>query len=195
MKNLFVIPILFLLNNINAQVESSGWKVYTCYKISGKDTISIPCEEHPYIISNTHSLNSNKINVDSLCHQMSLNLFKNLNDFRRRSNLGQLTYDSLMFRNLTHPHNLWQLRVGRISHSEDFRSYSERTKLRGYSGVAECVAYNRRFDDKDISNFFIQYRNSPSHWEILTNPRYKFISISTVYNKKEGKFYSTVNLR
>lgn len=195
MKNLFVIPILFLLNNINAQVEVGSWTVYTCYKISGKDTISIPCEEHVYLISNTRSLNSNKINVDSLCHQMSLNLFNNLNDFRRGSNLSQLIYDSLMFRNLTHPHNLWQLRVGRISHSEDFRSYSERTKLRGYSGVAECVAYNHRFDENDISNFFIQYRNSPLHWEILTNPRYKFISISTVYNKKEGKFYSTVNLR
>jgi len=195
MKFVILIFALFFSTGVYSQFESSGWKVYTCYKISGKDTIFIPCEDYPYLISNTRSLNPNKINVDSLCHQMSLNLFNNLNNFRRGSDLGQLTYDSLMFRNLTHPHNLWQLRVGRISHNEDFRSYSERTKLRGYSGVAECVAYNQRFDEKDISNFFIQYRNSPSHWEILTNPRYKFISISTVYNKKEGKFFSTVNLR
>jgi short subunit fatty acids transporter len=72
-----------------------------------------------------------------------------------------------MFLTLTHTPNWWQLRVGRISHSEDFRSYSERTKLRGYSGVAECVAYNRRFDDKDISNFFIQY-STKNNFDFLT---------------------------
>jgi uncharacterized protein YkwD len=180
---------------MKSQITGMSPKFYTCFEIVGKDTIIVSCEEHPHIISNTRNLDPDETNIDSLCHQMSLNFYNHLNKVRREMNLNSLSYDSSMYLILSHPHNLWQLQNRKISHSEGKYTLSERIEYVGYNGVGECVAFNYRFDETEESMFLTQYRDSPSHWKILTDPKFNRISISTLYDKEQRRFYSTVNVR
>ena len=195
MKFLTLIPLLFFSLSMKSQITGMTPKIYTCFELEGKDTIIVPCEEHPHIISNTRNLDPNKTNIDSLCHQMSLNFHNHLNKVRRDLNLSTLSYDSSMFILLTYPHNLWQVKNAKVSHSEGNLTLSERFEYYGYNGIGECVAYNFRFDETQESMFLTQYRDSPSHWKILTDPKYNYISISTLYDQDKRRFYSTVNVR
>ena len=195
MKFLIFTPLLIFSISMKSQITGMSSKVYACFEIVGKDTTIVPCEEHPHIISNTRNLDPDETNIDSLCHQMSLNFYYHLNKVRREMNLNSLSYDSSMYLILSHPHNLWQLQNRKISHSEGKYTLSQRINFVGYSGVGECVAFNYRFDETEKSMFLTQYRDSPSHWKILTDPKYNRISISTLYDKEQRKFYSTVNVR
>jgi len=195
MKFWILIPLLLFSISMKSQITGISPKFYTCFEIVGKDTIIVSCEENPHIISNTRNLDPNKTNIDSLCRQMSLNFYNNLNKVRRDMNLSSLSYDSSMYLNLSHPHNLWQLQNRKISHSEGKYTLSQRIEYVGYNGVGECVAFNYRFDETEESMFLTQYRDSPSHWKILTDPKFNRISISTLYDKEQRRFYSTVNVR
>jgi len=195
MKFWILIPLLLFSISMKSQITGMSPKFYTCFEIVGKDTIIVSCEEHPHIISNTRNLDPDETNIDSLCHQMSLNFYNHLNKVRREMNLNSLSYDSSMYLILSHPHNLWQLQNRKISHSEGKYTLSERIEYVGYNGVGECVAFNYRFDETEESMFLTQYRDSPSHWKILTDPKYNYISISTLYDQDKRRFYSTVNVR
>jgi uncharacterized protein YkwD len=170
-------------------------RIYTCFEVVGRDTFIVSCAENPHVISNTRSLDPDKTDIDSLCHQMGLNFYNHLNRVRRDMNLNSLTYDSSMYLILSHPHNLWQLEHRKISHSEGKYTLSQRIDYVGYKGVGECVALNFRFDETEESMFLSQYRSSPLHWKILTDSKYNRISISTLYDPEKRKFYSTVNVR
>jgi len=47
----------------------------------------------------------------------------------------------------------------------------------------------------EVSRFFIQYKDSPPHWEILTDDDYDYISVSVLYDQETNRYYSVVNVR
>ena len=135
------------------------------------------------------------VNIDSLCQAMEDRFVLTLNEWRRNRDIAELEYDYNMERQLTDPHNKWQLGNKRIAHGEGGRSLHSISTSLGFRGVGECVAYNTRPDFGEISSFFIQYKNSKSHWKILTSSDYKYISVSVMYDNKLNRYYSTVNVR
>lgn len=189
MKKLLLITLLLLSIISQSQTSTISWSQTVCTtKDKNGKTIVINCEDFmPTPIFNG--------NIDSLCFEMENRFINTLNQWRQSNGLNQLIVDYNMKRDLTDPHNFWQVTVGDIDHDEGDVSYSERTNNKGYFYVGECVAYNSRSDLKEVSEFFLQYKNSKPHWSTLTSKEFKYISVSVMYDKSKNKFYSTVNVR
>jgi len=88
-----------------------------------------------------------------------------------------------------------QVQMDTISHGEGINSLKNRSDMVGIGGCGECCAYNNRSDRNNVSQFFLQYKNSPPHWKILTDSRYKYISVSVMYDQETNRYYSVVNVR
>ena len=46
----------------------------------------------------------------------------------------------------------------------------------------------------EVSRFFIQYKDSPPHWKILTDDDYNYIVQFVYTTKKQIRYYSVVNV-
>jgi uncharacterized protein YkwD len=189
MKELLLIPLLLFSIISQSQTSTISWSQTVCTtKDKNGKTIVVNCDDFmPTAIFYG--------NVDSLCFEMEKRFIQTLNQWRQSNGLNQLIVDYEMQRNLSDPHNLWQVKVGDIDHDEGNVSYSKRTDDKGYFYVGECVAYNSRSDSKGVSEFFLQYKNSKPHWAILTSKEFKYISVSVMYDKSKNRYYSTVNVR
>ena len=117
-----------------------------------------------------------------------------LNEWRRNHGLNELQYDSEMESLLTVPWNEKQVQMGDISHGEGYNSLGNRSDRVGIGGVGECCAYNYKCDMGEVSRFFIQYKDSPPHWKILTMMT-TTTSQFQCYTTRKNRYYSVVNVR
>jgi len=191
MKELIIIP-LFFINFIFYAQGASVFSETTCYTIDtyGNETV-IECDEVPWVIHTPIFIG----NVDSLCWEMEKRFVETLNVWRRNSGVHELEYDYDMESLLTVPWNEKQVQMGKIGHGEGSTSLKNRSNKIGIGGVGECCAYNHTSDKNDVSQFFLQYKNSPPHWRILTDGKYKYISVSVMYDQETNRYYSVVNVR
>jgi uncharacterized protein YkwD len=190
MKQLALISI-FLSSVIYAQ-DGFIWSNTTCYTTDKYgNEIVIDCDEVPWILPQPIF----EGNVDSLCWEMEKRFVETLNDWRRKHGIHELEYDHDMHDMLTLPHNEWQVSVGNISHGVGDNSLKSRSNRVGINGVGECCAYNHRSDVGGVSQFFLQYKNSPPHWKILTDDSYHYIAVSVIYDQETNRYYSAVNVR
>lgn len=185
MKELIIIP-LFFINLIFYAQETLTWSCYTEDEYGNKTVVD--CD---YVMPTPVFTG----NIDSLCWEMEKRFVNTLNDWRRNHGLNELEYDYDMQSLLTVPWNEKQVQMGKISHGEGSTSLKNRSNMVGIGGVGECCAYNHRSDRNDVSQFFLQYKNSPPHWKILTDGRYKYISVSVMYDQETNRYYSVVNVR
>lgn len=187
MKQLFIIYTLFI--SLSSYSQKLIWEDLGCYtEDSYGNTVKVDCD----VVLPTPVFTGN---IDSLCWEMEKSFVSTLNEWRRNNGIHELEYDYDMESLLTVPHNEWQVDKGFIAHGEDGRSLSEISRSRGFTGVGECVAYNHRSDRNGVSQFFLQYKNSPPHWKILTDGKYKYISVSVMYDQETNRYYSVVNVR
>lgn len=187
MKQLLIISTLFI--SLSSYSQNSVWENLGCYtEDKYGNTIEVDCDD----VLPTPIFTGN---IDSLCWEMEKRFVNTLNEWRRNHGIHELEYDDDMESLLTVPHNEWQVNKGLIAHGEDGRSLSEISRSRGFTGVGECVAYNYRSDMGEVSQFFIQYKNSKPHWKILTSTDYHYISVSVLYDQEKNRYYSTVNVR
>ena len=188
MKKLITIPLFFISLILYTQ-GTFTWGEPQCYYIDNKGKeVKVPCDGH---IPTTVFYG----NVDSLCFEMEKRFVETLNEWRRNRGINELEYDYDMDSLLTTPWNESQVRAGEISHGEGYNSLKNRSNRVGISGCGECCGSNSRNDKGDVSQFFIQYKKSPPHWKILTDPRMNFISVSVIYDQETNRYYSVVNVR
>jgi len=188
MKKLIAIPLFFISLILYTQ-DTFMWGEPQCYYIDNKGKeVTVPCD---------HVLPTPVFtgNIDSLCWEMEKRFVRTLNEWRTEHGIHKLEYDNDMYDELTLPHNEWQLQRGLISHSENGVSMSQRAGAVGIRGVGECCAYNYRSDLGELSRFFLQYKDSPPHWKILTDEAYHYIAASVLYDQETNRYYSTVNVR
>lgn len=198
MKKVILLYLIWLINlplSIQSQTDTTSDERFQwnreCYKFVDGVRFTIDCDEYDKNAP-TPMLESN---IDSVCTDMEKRFVETLNKWRREHGIHELEYDKHMEQVLTNPHNQWQFRNGKIGHGEDGISLHEIAKSVGLRGVGECCAYNYRRDMDGVSQFFNQYKESPPHWDILTNDIYYYISVSVLYDKEINRYYSTVNLR
>ena len=183
------ITLLLLFLNLSVQAQTGfTWSEQTCYKIVGYDTTQVDCED----VLPTPVFTGN---IDSLCWEMEKRFVNTLNEWRRNHGLNELEYDYDMQSLLTVPWNESQVQAGKISHGEGYNSFKNRSNRAGIRGCGECCAYNYRSDMGEISQFFIQYKNSSPHWKILTDDDYNYIAVSVLYDQETNRYYSVVNVR
>jgi len=187
MKKLLTIPLFFISLILYAQ-GTFTWTTQQCYKIVGYDTTQVDCED----ILPTPIFYGN---VDSLCLEIEKRFVETLNEWRRNHGIHELEYDYDMQSLLTVPWNESQVQSGKISHGEGYNSFKNRSNRAGIRGCGECCASNYRSDIGEVSQFFIQYKNSSPHWKILTNNDYNYISVSVLYDQETNMYYSVVNVR
>jgi len=186
MKNL--LPLLFCLISLTTTSQIT-WEGAKCYYIDDKgNEVEVSCDN----ILPTPVFTGN---IDSLCWEMEKRFVDTLNEWRVNHGLNKLEYDYDMDSLLTTPWNESQVRAGEISHGEGYNSLKNRSNRVGISGCGECCGTNSRNDKGDVSQFFIQYKKSPPHWKILTDPRMNFISVSVIYDQETNRYYSVVNVR
>jgi uncharacterized protein YkwD len=186
------ISLLFLLFfSVNIYSQTNSYTATYCYKIVNGIKTPINCDDIPVYPEEQEVV----LNPDSVCDEMEKLFVAKLNEWRRNRGIHELEYDTHMERVLTNPHNRWQVKAGKIAHGEGDRSFHDIVIDLGLKGVGECVAYNQVRDEDGESKFFIQYKNSPPHWSILTNEFYHYISVSVLYDKEKNRYYSTVNVR
>ena len=186
MKNL--LPLLFCLISLTTTSQIT-WEGAKCYYIDDKgNEVEVSCDN----ILPTPVFTGN---IDSLCWEMEKRFVDTLNEWRVNHGLNKLKYDDDMESLLTVPWNESQVRAGEISHGEGYNSLKNRSNRVGISGCGECCGTNSRNDKGDVSQFFIQYKKSPPHWKILTDPRMNFISVSVIYDQETNRYYSVVNVR
>ena len=183
----FITHILICLSLIVQSQSTFDWN-WQCYKIVGDVRTPVNC----YDVLPTPVFRGN---VDSLCFEMEKRFVETLNEWRRNRGINELEYDYDMDSLLTTPWNESQVRAGEISHGEGYNSLKNRSNRVGISGCGECCGSNSRNDKGDVSQFFIQYKKSPPHWKILTDPRMNFISVSVIYDQETNRYYSVVNVR
>lgn len=135
------------------------------------------------------------INRDSLCWEMEKRFVKTLNNWRLKNGLNELEYDYDMQSLLTVPWNERQVQTGMAGHGDGNESFKNRSNGVGIFGGGECCGINHISDVGDKSEIFLLYKGSPSHWKILTNPRFKYVSVSVMYDQETSRYYSVVNLR
>ena len=186
MYKLLIIPLTLISFTSVSQIT---WNCYTEDKHG--NTIKIDCDEVSWIRPTPIFTG----NIDSLCWEMEKRFVNTLNEWRREHGLNELEYDYDMESLLTVPWNESQVQKGEISHGEDSTSLKNRSNRVGIGGCGECCAYNHRSDVNEVSQFFLQYKNSPPHWKILTDPRMNFISASVIYDQETNRYYSVVNVR
>ena len=186
-----IIFTLILLLTGNVSHTQSNFNMH-CYEIIGNDTTPVDCDESFYGKLPTPIFYGN---IDSLCWEMEKRFVETLNEWRRNHGINELKYDSEMESLLTVPWNKKQVRMGKISHGEGYNSLGNRSDRAGIGGVGECCAYNYKSDMGEVSRFFIQYKDSPPHWEILTDDDYDYISVSVLYDQETNRYYSVVNVR
>jgi len=168
MKNL--LPLLFCLISLTTTSQIT-WEGAKCYYIDDKgNEVEVSCDN----ILPTPVFTGN---IDSLCWEMEKRFVDTLNEWR------------------VNHWNESQVRAGEISHGEGYNSLKNRSNRVGISGCGECCGTNSRNDKGDVSQFFIQYKKSPPHWKILTDPRMNFISVSVIYDQETNRYYSVVNVR
>lgn len=190
MKNKLALILLFTCSISHTQSNLLD-NIY-CYEIIGNDTTPVDCDESFYEKLPTPIFYGN---IDSLCWEMEKRFVRTLNEWRTEHGIHKLEYDNDMYDGLTLPHNEWQLQSGLISHSENGMSMSQRAEAVGIRGIGECCAYNYRSDLGELSRFFLQYKDSPPHWKILTDEAYHYIAASVLYDQETNRYYSTVNVR
>ena len=184
----YLLPLLFCLVSLTSTSQIT-WEDAQCYYIDDKgNEVTVPCD---------HVLPTPVFtgNIDSLCWEMEKRFVQTLNEWRRNHGINELQYDSDMESLVTVPWNEKQVQMGEISHGEGYNSLGNRSDRVGIGGVGECCAYNHRSDKNDVSEFFIQYKNSPPHWKILTDDDYNYISVSVLYDRETNRYYSVVNVR
>ena len=186
-----IIFTLILLLTGKVSHTQSNFNMH-CYEIIGNDTTPVECDESFYGKLPTPIFYGN---IDSLCWEMEKRFVETLNEWRRNHGINELEYDSEMESLLTVPWNKKQVRMGKISHGEGYNSLGNRSDRVGIGGVGECCAYNHRSDMGEVSRFFIQYKDSPPHWKILTDDEYDYISVSVLYDQEINRYYSVVNVR
>lgn len=186
MKKIFFFSLVLMASKAWSQFSYSETTCYTLDEHGNKTLVD--CE---------HVLPTPlfKGNVDSLCSEMEQRFVETLNDWRRKHGKHELQYDDDMDSLLTEPWNEGQVIAGEIGHGEGSTSLKQRSNRVGISGVGECCAHNHRRDRNGHSEFFIQYQKSPPHWKILTEERYRYISVSVLYDSDINRYYSTVNVR
>ena len=191
MKKLITIP-LFFINLIFYAQETLTWSERICYTIDtyGNEKV-IDCDDVSWVQPTPIFTG----NIDSLCWEMEKRFVNTLNDWRRNHGVHELEYDYDMQSLLTVPWNEKQVQMGEIGHGEGSNSLKNRSNSVGIGSVGECCAYNYTSDVGGISQFFNQYKNSPPHWKILTDGRYKYISVSVMYDQETNRYYSVVNVR
>ena len=183
MNKLLIVPLTLISFTSISQIT---WNCYTEDKYG--NTIEVDCDD----VLPTPVFTEN---IDSLCWEMEKRFVNTLNEWRRKHGIHELKYDYDMESLLTVPWNESQVRKGEISHGEGSASLRNRSNRVGIGGVGECVAYNYRSDMGEVSQFFIQYKNSKPHWKILTGTDYHYISVSVLYDQEKNRYYSTVNVR
>ena len=186
MKNL--LTLLFYLISLTSTSQIT-WEGAQCYYINNKgDEIEVPCDGFiPTPIP--------QMNIDSLCWEMEKRFVNTLNEWRVNHGLNELEYDDDMESLLTVPWNEKQVQMGKISHGEGDNSFTSRSDWAGINTCGECCASNHRSDVDNESQFFKQYQKSPPHWEILTDSKYNYISVSVLYDQETNTYYSVVNVR
>lgn len=188
MKKIILLHLIWLINiPLSIQSQTFTWNPQ-CYKIIGNDTMKVDCD-YAWPTPVFHG------DVDSLCFEMEKRFVETLNEWRRNHGINELEYDYDMESLLTVPWNETQVQMGKISHGEGYNSFKNRSSRAGINGCGECCASNSRSDIGDISQFFIQYKDSPPHWKILTSDDYNYISVSVLYDKEKNRYYSVVNVR
>ena len=186
MKNL--LTLIFYLISLTSTSQIT-WEGAQCYYIDDKgNEVGVPCD---YVLPTPVF----RGNIDSLCFEMEKRFIKTLNEWRRNHGINELEYDYDMQSLLTVPWNEGQVQAGKISHGEGYNSLRNRSDRVGIGGCGECCAYNHRSDIGEVSQFFIQYKNSSPHWKILTNNDYNYISVSVLYDQETNRYYSVVNVR
>jgi len=184
----YLLPLLFCLISLTSTSQIT-WEGAQCYYIDDKgNEVGVPCDN----VLPTPVFTGN---IDSLCWEMEKRFVDTLNEWRRNRGINELEYDYDMDSLLTTPWNESQVRAGEISHGEGYNSLRNRSNRVGISGCGECCGSNSRNDKGDVSQFFIQYKKSPPHWKILTDPRMNFISVSVIYDQETNRYYSVVNVR
>jgi len=184
----YLLPLLFCLISLTSTSQIT-WEGAQCYYIDDKgNEVGVPCDN----VLPTPVFTGN---IDSLCWEMEKRFVDTLNEWRRNRGINELEYDYDMDSLLTTPWNESQVRAGEISHGEGYNSLRNRSNRVGISGCGECCGSNSRNDKDDVSQFFIQYKKSPPHWKILTDPRMNFISVSVIYDQETNRYYSVVNVR
>ena len=189
MKHLFLIFTFFSYLTINAQMSSDKTE---CWYLDINDNFKKVYYDCNAEITASPSFTGN---IDSLCWEMEKRFVNTLNEWRRNHGLNELQYDSDMESLLTVPWNEKQVQMGKISHGEGYNSLGNRSDRVGIGGVGECCAYNHRSDKNGVSEFFIQYKDSPPHSKILTDDDYNYISVSVLYDREKNRYYSVVNVR
>ena len=186
MKNLLV--HFFCLASLTCTSQIT-WENSDCYYIDGKgNQVSVPCDD----FIPTPSPDGN---IDSLCWEMEKRFVNTLNEWRVNHGLNELEYDDDMESLLTVPWNEKQVQMGKIGHGEGNNSFTNRSDWAGINTCGECCASNHRSDVNNESQFFKQYQKSPPHWEILTDSKYNYISVSVLYDQETSTYYSVVNVR
>jgi len=187
MKQILITFTFFI--SLLSYSQNSVWKDLGCYtEDEYGNTVKVNCDD----VLPTPVFTGN---IDSLCWEMEKRFVKTLNEWRRNHGINELQYDSDMESLVTVPWNEKQVQMGEISHGEGYYSLGNRSDRVGIGGVGECCAYNHRSDKNGVSEFFIQYKYSPPHWEILTDDDYNYISVSVLYDRETNRYYSVVNVR
>jgi len=184
----FIIVLLFFINHTFYAQGTFTWTSQQCYKIIGNDTMKVDCED----VLPTPVFTGN---IDSLCWEMEKRFVNTLNEWRRNHGRNELEYDYDMQSLLTVPWNESQVQSGKISHGEGYNSLKNRSNRVGIRGCGECCAFNHRSDIGEVSQFFIQYKESPPHWSILTDMDFNYIAVSVLYDQETNRYYSVVNVR
>ena len=186
MKNLF--PLLFCLISLTTTSQIT-WEGAKCYYIDDKgNEVEVSCDN----ILPTPVFTGN---IDSLCWEMEKRFVDTLNEWRVNHGLNKLKYDDDMESLLTVPWNENQVKTGKVGHGEGYNSFTNRIDWAGFDTCGECCGSNHRSDVNNVSQFFLQYQKSPSHWKILTNSKYNYISVSVLYDRETNTYYSVVNVR
>ena len=187
MKQLLIISALLI--SLSSYSQKFTWEDLGCYtEDQFGNTVKVDCDD----VLPTPVFTGN---IDSLCWEMEKRFVNTLNEWRRNHGISELEYDYDMQSLLTVPWNESQVQSGKISHGEGYNSLRNRSNRAGIRGCGECCAFNYRSDIGEVSQFFIQYKNSPLHWKILTDEDYHYIAVSVLYNQEKNRYYSVVNVR
>jgi len=145
--------------------------------------------------------NYETMDMDSMLHSLSVEFIKFLNNIREEQGSVTLKYDSVMYECVSLRHNTWQVENNKISHTGSVTHFNDKLKWCGYHPfmtLSECVSSisDFVFDTDTTKSLALDfYKDSPSHWNSLTNPEYSYISISILYREDVSTFFTTVNLR
>lgn len=136
--------------------------------------------------------------LEAFTRNMEKELVAAINAHRGELGLEVLEFSPRLLRELTIPHNRYQVAIDSTTHCDHMGNYMRERgpflEFCGYRSLGENVASHSRWDTDKGSLFFRQYMESPRHRSMIEDPKWRYYSTSVMYNTVTNRFYNTFNV-